>query len=157
MPSPRWFDTIDAVLATVVAGAVALAVGTFALVVSRLLRRRGHGLAGGITRPLAGLALGTVGTVVALVAYLQAVARLALDYERNTWVVQGGWLGVRVLGLAAVVAGAVLVQRIRDVRAAPGVRVVRGAAAGVALWSLSAGAVVLLVTLAYWGVYQLGI
>ena len=37
--------------------------------------------------------------MVALVAYLQAVARLALDYERNTWVVQGGWLGVRVLGI----------------------------------------------------------
>ena len=157
MPSPRWFDTVDAVLATVVAGTVGLVVGALALVATRLLRRRGRGLASGLTEPLVGLTLGTVLTVVALVAYLQAVARLALDYERNTWVVQGGWLGVRVLGLAAVVAGAVLVQRVRAVRADPDVRVVRGVVAGVALWSLSAGAVILLVTLAYWGVYQLGI
>jgi uncharacterized protein len=157
VPSPRWFDTVDAVLATVVAGTVGLVVGALALVAARLLRRRGRGLASGLTEPLVGLTLGTVLTVVALVAYLQAVARLALDYERNTWVVQGGWLGVRVLGLAAVVAGAVLVQRVRAVRADPQVRVVRGVVAGVALWSLSAGAVILLVTLAYWGVYQLGI
>jgi uncharacterized protein len=157
VPSPRWFDTVDAVLATVVVGAAALVVGGLALAVSRLLRRRGSGLATGVTDPLVGLAAGTVLTVAALVAYLQAVARLALDYERNTWVVQGGWVGVRLLGLAAVVAGAVLVRRVRAARADPDVQLVRGAAAGVALWSLSGGAVVLLVTLAYWGVYQLGI
>ena len=157
VPSPRWFDTVDAVLTTVVAGAAALVLGILALVVSRVLRRRGQGLATGITEPLVGLTLGTLLTATALVAYLQAVARLALDYERNTWVVQGGWLGVRVLGLAAVVAGAVLVQRVRDARADREAPVVRGAAAAVALWSLSAGAVILLVTMAYWGVFQLGI
>jgi hypothetical protein len=85
------------------------------------------------------------------------VARLALDYERDGWVVHGGWLGVRLLGLAAVVTGAVLLRRIRDVRAERDQRVARGVAAGVALWSLSTGALILLVTLAYWGVYQLGI
>ncbi len=157
LPSPRWFGTVDAVLATVVTAAALLVLGALGLVTSWLRRRRGEGLATGLTEPLVGLALGAVLTVGALVGYLVSVARLALDYERNTWVVQGGWLGVRVLGLAAVVAGAVLLQRARDARAEPGVRVVRGAAAGVGLWCLTAGAVVLLVTLAYWGVYQLGI
>jgi uncharacterized protein len=157
LPSPRWFGTVDAVLATVVTAGALLVLGTLALLVSRVRRRRGDGLATGLTEPLVGLTLGTALTVAALVGYLVAVARLALDYERNTWVVQGGWLGVRVLGLAAVVAGAVLVRRIRDVRADPAGRVVRGVAAGVGLWCLAGGAVILLVTLAYWGVYQLGI
>ncbi|WNB84594.1 prolyl oligopeptidase family serine peptidase [Cellulomonas sp. ATA003] len=157
LPSPRWFGTVDAVLATVVVAAAALVVGTLSLLTGRVLRWRGHGLAAGLAEPLAGLAVGTVLTVGALVGYLVAVARLALDYERNTWVVQGGWLGVRVLGLAAVVAGAVLIQRIRDVRADPDERVVRGGFAGVGLGALAAGSVILLITLAYWGVYQLGI
>jgi len=157
LPTPRWFGTVDAVLATLVTACAALVVGALALVVARLRRRRGRGLAEGVTAPLTALALGAVVTVVALVAYLLTVARLALDYEHNVWVVQGGWLGVRLLGVAAVVAGAVLVRRVRDARADPDVRVARGPAAGVALWGLTAGSVVLLVTLAYWGVFQLGI
>ena len=157
LPTPRWFGTVDAVLATLVTAAAAIVVGTVALVVARVGRRRGWGLARGLTEPLVGLVLTSVLTLGALVSYLVSVARLALDYERNTWVVHGGWLGVRLLGLAAVVAGAVLVRRIRDVRAEREERVLRGAAAGVALGALGTGSVVLLVTLAYWGVYQLGI
>lgn len=157
LPTPRWFGTVDAVLATLVTAAAAIVVGAGSLVVARVGRRRGWGLARGLTEPLVGLVLSTLLTLASLVAYLVSVARLALDYERNTWVVHGGWLGVRLLGLAAVVAGAVLIRRIRDVRAQPTARVLRGAAAGIALGGLTAGSVVLLVTLAYWGVFQLGI
>ena len=157
LPTPRWFGTVDAVLATLVFAAAAIVVGAVALVLARVGRRRGWGLARGLTEPLVGLVLSTLLTLAALVAYLVSVARLALDYERNTWVVHGGWLGVRLLGLAAVVAGAVLIRRIRVVQADREERVLRGAAAGVALGGLGAGSVVLLVTLAYWGVYQLWI
>jgi dienelactone hydrolase len=157
LPTPRWFGTVDGVLATVLTGAGAVLAGVLALVAVRLLRRRGWGLARGLTAPLLALAAGSVVTVVALVGYLVAVARLALDYERNAWVVQGGWLGVRLLGIAAVVAAAVLVLRVRDAHRDTGVVVARGAVAWLGLGALTAGSVVLLVTLAYWGVYQLGI
>jgi dienelactone hydrolase len=157
LPTPRWFGTVDGVLATVLTGAGAVLVGGLALVAVRVLRRRGWGLAHGLTPPLLGLAATTVATVAALVAYLVAVARLALDYERNAWVVQGGWLGVRLLGIAAVVAAAVLGLRLRDAHRDPDVRVGRGAVAWIGLGAVAGGSLVLLVTLAYWGVYQLGI
>jgi dienelactone hydrolase len=157
LPTPRWFGTVDGVLATVLTGAAAVLAGLLALLAVRLLRPRGWGLARGLTGPLLALAAGAVTTVVALVAYLVAVARLALDYERNAWVVQGGWLGVRLLGIVAVVAAAVLVLRVRDAHRDADVDVARGVIAWIGLGALSAGSVVLLVTLAYWGVYQLGI
>ncbi|GAA2729625.1 alpha/beta hydrolase family protein [Cellulomonas aerilata] len=157
LPTPRWFGTVDGVLAVVMTGAGGVVAGGLALVGVRLLRRRGWGLAPGLTVPLLGLAATTVATVAALVGYLVAVARLALDYERNAWVVQGGWLGVRLLGLAAVVVAAVLATRVRDAHRDPLVRVGRGALAWIGFGALAGGSLVLLVTLAYWGVYQLGI
>jgi hypothetical protein len=94
--------------------------------------------------------------VVALVWYLVAVARLALGYERNGWIVQGGWLGVRLLGLAAVLAAAAVVVRLRRLRQS-GEPMARGAVGHVVLWGTCAACAALLVVLAYWGVYQLGI
>jgi hypothetical protein len=117
---------------------------------------------------LTGLGVGAVVTTAGLVVYLAAVARLALDYERNALVVQGGWIAVRLLAIVTVVAAALLLNRVRDLRG----RVVqpagvvpethrRGAAVVVVLrtgfWAIVLGATTLLVTLAYWGAYQLGI
>jgi uncharacterized protein len=112
------------------------------------------------------------------VVYLVAVARLALDYEKDAWVVQGGWVGVRLVGLATLVAAALLINRSAEVRAARraaadlaeasgtdvvdegragALRVARGVTARVMLWCVLVGSALLLVILAYWGVYQLGI
>ena len=68
--------------------------------------------------PRAGLGVGWVARRGALVVYLVATARLALDYEKDAWVVQGGWIGVRLVGLATLVAGALLVNRAAEVRSA---------------------------------------
>ncbi|CPU65963.1 Uncharacterised protein [Mycobacteroides abscessus] len=127
--------------------------------------------------PLVGLGVGAFATTVALVVYLVATARLALDYEKDAWVVQGGWIGVRLVGLATLVAGALLVNRAAEVRSARRahderrgtdeavaadeggsvLQVARGVTPRVMLWCVIAGSTVLLVILAYWGVYQLGI
>ncbi|WP_448629151.1 hypothetical protein [Cellulomonas soli] len=115
-----------------------------------------HRYARGVARWAAVFGAGAAATVVALVWYLVAIARLAMDYERNAVVVQGGWLVVRGLGIAAVVAGVLLATRIREVQA-EGVRAAPGAVRTGALWSVCAGALVLLVVLAYWGAFQLGI
>ncbi|MBD5787937.1 alpha/beta hydrolase [Cellulosimicrobium terreum] len=181
VPTPRWLGNGDLLVALVVAAFVLLAVGPLVrlggMVVARARRSPGaprRGLGHGFRVPLLGLGLGAAATTVGLVVYLVAVARLALDYEKDAWVVQGGWIAVRLLGLATLVAAAMLLNRAAEVRTArrapadharpvvPAGRVVasavaQGATARVMLWCVVVGATVLLVVLAYWGVYQLGI
>lgn len=168
VPQPRWLRDGTALLALVIGGPALMALSALAVGATRVVQRttRGrprdatarppHRYAPGVAARLTALGAASVATVAALVWYLLSVARLALDYERDTWVVQGGWLGVRVLGIAAVLAAVLLARRVHDARhdrvpVAPGV--VRPlAAAGVLT-----GSAVLLVVLAYWGVYQLNI
>lgn len=112
--------------------------------------------ADGVAARLALVAASTGVTVVALVWYLLAVARLALDYERDAWVVQGGWVVVRLLGIAAVLTLVLLARRVHDAHH-DGVVVAPGRVRTVGVWGVLAGAAVLLVVLAYWGAFQLGI
>lgn len=173
VPTPRWLGDGDVILATVVGGAALVALGPLVhlgVLLVRFVRRRlpgGHddpdddepdddGLAPGLRVRGHVLGLLAVATVAALVWYLVAVARLALGYERNVWVVQGGWIGVRLLGIAAVAAAVALLDRVRRVREQGG-RATRGVVAAIELGGAGLGATVLLVVLAYWGVYQLGI
>lgn len=157
VPTPRWFGDGNTVLNTVLGSCGAIVAGAAVWLFARRLRRRGTGLARGLSTPLFLLALGSVLTVAGLVWYLFAITRLALDYDQNAWVVQGGWVGVRFLGIGAVVAGAVLVNRLDELRTDPDRRAVSGVPAALSLGLVSAGSLVLLVTLAYWGVFQLGI
>lgn len=108
----------------------------------------------GYGRYLVAFGCGAILTVGGLVWYLVSIARLAMDYQRNSVVVQGGWLGVRLAGMLVVVAGVLAVRRARAGRvpdSGPGA--VRTAAS----WTVATGGLVLLVVLAYWGVYQLGV
>lgn len=158
---PRWLGNGD-VLVFLVLGAVGVIVllpaGRWALVGVRRLRGlpRAHHRDEGLARRLAVLSATTVATVVGLAWYLVAVARLALGYERNGWVVQGGWLGVRVLGLVAVAAAASVVVRLRRLRH-EGQPLAHGVLGHAVLWGTCAACAAMLVVLAYWGVYQLGI
>lgn len=184
VPEPRWWGNGDIVLGAVAAGAGLILLGPLVwgghALARRTLRRRSAApaprLAPGLRPALVGLGLGSVATTAALVVYLLAVARLALDYQRDDVVVQGGWVGVRLLGVLTAVAAAVMIRHVADARAtrrtalagrrAPdeagvrplaGPRVACGWPAHVTFWSVVVGAAILLVTLAYWGVYQLGI
>ncbi|WP_418276535.1 alpha/beta hydrolase family protein [Isoptericola jiangsuensis] len=185
VPQPRWWGNGDVVVAAVVAGGglvlVGLLTGAVGAFVRRLRRRGARGSARTARAPagplpdgpspagperatglaLALLGIGSVVTVVVLAAYLVAVARLAMDYERDALIVQGGWIAVRLLGVAAVVGAALLVGRLRQVRQGRkeghDVALARGGVAHVTLWCVVVGSTSLLLTLAYWGVYQLGI
>ncbi|WP_240666153.1 hypothetical protein [Oerskovia turbata] len=173
VPNPRWYGNGDIVIGFVIVGGALLVVGPLVWLVTGVARRlhrtpRPAGrLAGGLRWPLVGLAVGSVATMVGLVVYLVSVARLALDYQTDAWVVQGGWVAVRLLGLATVVAAAFLLNRLSDLRTARKavdasgggvvVRPATGVGARTTLWATVAGSTILLVTLAYWGVYQLGI
>lgn len=172
VPQPRWLASGDLMLGVLITGASLIAAPWVAVFLDRVVRaphmaRRGRRRPGepvprgprwaqGIAWRLAGVGFGAVATVVALVWYLVAIARIAMDYQHNAVIVQGGWLLVRLLGLWIVVAAVLLGRRMADVRAA-GARVAPGALRLVATWSLGLGTLTLLVVLAYWGVFQLGI
>ncbi|AEE46470.1 alpha/beta hydrolase family protein [Cellulomonas fimi] len=174
VPEPRWLRDGDVVIGTVAAAAGLVVLAPLLVGGTRVtqavavrLRRTGEPEDGEPRRPparfgrgvaarLALLGSGAVATVVALVVYLVAIARLALDYERNDWVVQGGWLAVRVLGIAVVVGAVLLARRVHRLGAA-GEPVAPGVVRKVAGWAVVVGSAVLLAVLAYWGVFQLGI
>lgn len=161
VPQPGWLGDGD-VLVFLVVGAVGVIVllpaGRLVLVGVRRVRGRdpAHGRDPAVARRLALLSLASIATVGALVWYLVAVARLALGYERNGMVVQGGWIAVRLLGLAAVLAAAALVERLRQLHRARQ-PLAHGVVGHAVLWGTCAACAALLVVLAYWGVYQLGI
>ncbi len=156
VPQPRWFGDGDLVLGVVIAGAALLVLGPVVFLVGRLARRKVR-LARGLAWPLAAFGAGCLATVALLVWYLVAIARLALEYERNALVVQGGWLAVRLAGLATVVVLAVLVERWRAVRAEPEGVLAAGRIGYAGVWTVLTGGTLLLITLAYWGAFQLGI
>ena len=168
VPEPRWLRDGTVVLGTVIASVGLLVVAGLLVLGARVVELTGRltrpsreradprRFASGVAPSLVGLGTGVVLSVLALVVYLVLIARLALDYERNDWVVTGGWLVVRALGLAAVAAGVLAVARIRRARLS-GVRAAPGLVRPVALWAVGVAASVLLVVLAYWGVFQLGV
>ncbi|WP_456825477.1 alpha/beta hydrolase family protein [Cellulomonas sp. P5_E12] len=171
VPEPRWFGDGDLVVALAVAAVALILLGPLAVLVARgveettdRVRRRGGAavtvpgprFARGVLPLLVALGLGALLTVVALVWYIVSVARLALDYQRNDVVVQGGWVAVRVLGIAVVVVGVLLLRRCRRVRLAGG-HPAPGIVRTSVLWAGVVGSVILLIVLAYWGVFQLGI
>ena len=171
VPQPRWFGDGNVVLTLAIVSVALILLGPLAVLFARgveeatdrVRRRRGAVVtvagprfARGVLPRLVALGAGAILTVLALVWYIVAVARLALDYQRNDLVVQGGWVLVRVLGIAVVVVGVLLLRRCRRIRLSGGVPA-PGFVRTSVLWAGVIGSVVLLVILAYWGVFQLGI
>ena len=170
VPQPRWLRSGNLVFGGVLGSVgvlvlVALALGVtrvWETVHARARARRGsepreHARYGrGVAWRLAAVGAGAVVTVMGLVWYLVAIARLALDYQRNGLVVQGGWVLVRLLGIAAVVAAVLLLRRVRALADADE-PAARGVVRVVSFWAVVGASVLLLVVLAYWGVFQLGI
>ncbi|GIG39913.1 hypothetical protein Cph01nite_16750 [Cellulomonas phragmiteti] len=168
VPQPRWLRDGTALLVLVIGAPALMVLCALAVAATRVVQRTTSARAGGgavrtprrfapgVAVRLAALGGVTVATVGALVWYLLSVARLALDYQRDAWVVQGGWLGVRVLGVGAVLVAVLLARRVHDARQ-EGVPVAPGVVRRVAAAGVLGGSAVLLVVLAYWGVYQLNI
>ena len=165
VPQPRWNSDLVLVLvgialALILLGPLAVGAARGVELAADHVRGRSAGpgprFAHGILPRLVVVGAGAILTAAALVWYVVSVARLALNYERNDLVVKGGWTLVRVLGIAVVLAAVLLADRYRRVRAA-GERPAPGVVRTVVLWGGVVGSGILLVVLAYWGVYQLGI
>ncbi len=150
---PRWYADGDMLFAAVASGYGALLVAPAIAVVRRARGRRERAFADGVRVPLVVMAAGSGLALLGLAAYLMTVAYLAQNYLHNDAVVQGGWLGVRALAIASVVAGVVLVSRIADGRRRGVASAARDRAGAWCLATAVAGSVVVLLLLAYFGVF----
>lgn len=171
VPQSHWFGSGNLIVRHVVIACVLLVVGplTGFVITDVSWTRRRTRVTGGIDHPLGVLLIGLAGasvlTAAGLVTYLIMIARLALEYEQDPWLVQGGWIGIRIMGLVATVFGALAINDLADRRAGRGAGsdartrppIATGVAAHLTAWTVPVGCVLLLVILAYWGVFQLGI
>jgi dienelactone hydrolase len=150
---PRWFADGDMIVAAVALGYAALLAAPVIAVVRRARGHRGRAFADGVRVPLVVMSAGSGLAFLGLVAYLLTVAYLAQNYLRNDLVVQGGWLGVRALAIASVVAGVALVSRVLDGRRRGVPAAARDQAGRWCLATAVAGSAVVLLLLAYFGVF----
>lgn len=179
VPQSHWFGSGDLIVRLVVLAGALILLGPAMILVRAVFRRirRTRAKADAAPRidrplrfPLIGLVVASVLTAAGLVSYLVMIARLALEYEQDPWLVQGGWIAIRLMGLAACICGALLIDVVltrRGLRkssdagstsdAGGNSSLVRGATGYMTIWATTAGCALLLVILAYWGVFQLGI
>ncbi|MDP9832550.1 G protein-coupled receptor family protein [Trueperella abortisuis] len=145
LDTPRWFGSGDAMVAILASGLMLTFIGALAVLAGRfgVGPRQDYRNVG---RPILISALLVTLTWVAFLAYLVAVAMLAMSYETNRWVVQGGILAVELLGLSAVYF---LVRALATWHAHP----MQTRRAGGDLRVIFTGQILLLFALAYWGIY----
>ncbi|MDR2703027.1 MAG: alpha/beta hydrolase [Cellulomonadaceae bacterium] len=118
-----------------------------------------------VWRAILWLAISVVISLGALVAYLISVGQLAFRYLNNDLLVQGGWIVVRLLGAGAVACLAWLITQVRRFGGLPTsatepgrpVSKLAAVAAPLTFWLVVGGATILLLWLAYWGIFQIGI
>ncbi|WP_284249759.1 hypothetical protein [Litorihabitans aurantiacus] len=104
-----------------------------------------------VGRGLAAFTVATAAVVVALVAYIVAVAQLALAYSGNGVVVWGGWVAVQALAVLSVWTGVRAVRRLLAHGRGRGRSGLVRAAGG---WLAVGGLLGVLVVSAYWGAFS---
>lgn len=157
----RWYASGDLMVGAILSGFLLLiAAGLVWLLgqAPRLVGRRGLHLPDPVGRWTGALALSVTASWVLYLAYIVAVARLAISYESNPWLSYGGWVVAQLAALGTLVLLVKLVSRAWHVRGherhgrdegGRWLTVPSGAVLALAL----AGAVVLLIDLSYWGLF----
>lgn len=148
--APRWYASGDMIILTLVGGVGLILLGPLLWTVRRVVRRQSEPLPTGLARSTAALGLCVLAVWVCFVSYLLMVADLAVHYEQSPLVVQGGWLGIQLLGIAATGIGVWSAARWLTVR-----RKGRhtGTIATITLVGTHLGALVLLLAAGYWGIF----
>ncbi|MFD1719512.1 alpha/beta hydrolase family protein [Georgenia deserti] len=154
---PRWYATGDMIVVVLLSGAGLLVAGSVvgvAVIVSRLRAlvrsQERDGGSARMARLAAGLGMATLATWIMFASYLMGVASLALNYEQDAFLVQGGWIVVQATGVLAAV---MVVLTVSALHRAPKAASIRERLGKGAAWTVLAGSVVLLLSAAYWGVY----
>ncbi|WP_257210861.1 alpha/beta hydrolase family protein [Actinomyces ruminis] len=164
--STRWYASGDLMLATLIIGfglMVLSGIGWFLGQVPRLRGRRGLHLPDPIGRWSVSLCLSVTVAWALYVVYILGVASLATSYRTNHWFSYGGWVAVQLVAVVAVVILVKLTYRARLMRAAAHEanreRGEKGrwltVPAAAVLTGVLIGAVLLLVAIAYWGLFPM--
>jgi dienelactone hydrolase len=149
---PRWYANGDMLVRGLVAALVAVAAGPVLWLVAVAVRRRPRPVPPPLARWMAALALGVVVLLGGFGAYVYKVAQLALDYERNPVLVQGGWFALEVV--AVTTAGVLVVSASRVLRAWRSTALhATGWISRITLLGVHGGSLGLLVVAAYWGLF----
>ena len=147
---PRWYASGDMIILTLVGGFVLILLGPLLWLVSRVVRRPSEPLPSPLGRAAAALGLAATALWVLFVSYLLLVANLAINYEQSPLVVQGGWLGIQLVGIATTGLGVWSAGHWLRVRRA-GRRT--GTIGTITLVTTHLGALVLLLSAGYWGIF----
>ncbi|SDM73630.1 alpha/beta hydrolase family protein [Actinomyces ruminicola] len=166
-PDPtRWYASGDLMLATLIIGFGLMVLSGLVWLLGqgpRLRGRRGLHLPDPIGRWSVSLCLSVTAAWVLYVVYILGVASLATSYRTNHLFSYGGWVVVQLVAFVAVVILVKLAYRARLMRAAAHAanrghgekgRWLTIPAAGV-LTAVLIGATVLLVAIAYWGLFPM--
>lgn len=157
----RWYASGDLMLAAFLIGPGLLLLALLGWALGqapRLVGRRGLHLPDPIGRWSLSLGVQVLATWVLYIAYIASVARLAVSYRSNPWISYGGWAVAQLMALVSVIILVKLVERIVQMRGHerhgrhPGGRWLT-VPAGAVLAGALAGSAVLLIALAYWGLF----
>jgi dienelactone hydrolase len=155
--APRWYANGDWPFGSVLLGAALILLGPLVLLVARVFGRRRVGIAPDLRRPLFWMGACSVGTMLGLVGYLYYVARLALNYQQAPLQVGGGWVLLRLLGIASVLAAAVVGLRLLAKREKAHQKIESSRIGVFVVGTTVIGSTLLLLALSYWGVFPLGL
>ncbi|MDU0347734.1 hypothetical protein, partial [Actinomyces sp. MRS3W] len=166
-PAPtRWYASGDLMLATLIIGfglMVLAGIGWCLGQGPRLRGRRGLHLPDPIGRWTVSLCLSVTSAWILYVVYIFGVASLAMSYRTNHLFSYGGWVLVQLVAVIAVVIFVKLAQRAQLMRAAAHAanreRGEKGhwltVPAAAVLTAAMTGAAILLVAIAYWGLFPM--
>lgn len=148
--APRWYASGDMLVLVIVGGFALIGLGPLLWLLARVARRPSEPLPTPLGRSTAALGLSTTALWVLFVSYLLLVANLAINYEQSPIVVQGGWLGLQVIGIGTTAIGVWSASRWLAIRRT-GRRT--GTIGTITLVSTHLGALVLLLGAGYWGIF----
>lgn len=155
--APRWYANGDWPFGSILVGAVLVLLGPLVLLIARVFFRRRVGIAPDLRWPLFWMGAGSVGAMLGLVGYLYYVARLALTYQQAPVQVGGAWVLLRVVGIASVLAAAVVGLRLLATREKAHQRAESSRIGVFVVATTVIGSTLQLLALSYWGVFPLGL
>ncbi|MDO5025871.1 MAG: prolyl oligopeptidase family serine peptidase [Trueperella sp.] len=149
--TPRWFGSMPAMLVILALGVIFTAVGAVMATGGYIYWRRNQDqptrkVGAQLVRRIWRCGFLVLALWLLFIGYLFAIVQIALNYEQNRLLVQGGWLILQAVALLAVLAVVRLGQK--WVELAPKNRYVTATLAVAAL-----GYTLLLFSIAYWGIF----
>lgn len=155
--SPRWYAQGDMAVLGAVVCLVLIGAGPLLSGLAGLAGRRVARIPAELRGPMSAMRISVLTTLIGLIGYLWMVSELAVTYRSNVLLVKGGWLAVRAVGVVAATAASTVVSRLVDIRRLGNAPAVRTGLGALTLGGGTVGSVGLLVLLAYWGVFPIGI